>query len=118
MNRERIQKLIDLFETLPDEKVDMSTYYGPEETSDPYACDAVACIAGWTVAALAPERRSPDGWDVDEVAGDILWLDVKTWDALFYPKSFSLGLYTRADAIATLQHLMETGEVRWPERAA
>lgn len=114
MNRERIQQLIDLFETLPDEKVDMTVFQRDgdndhvallSEDALRHCCGTAACIAGWSAAIW------PDTTD------NALDLGADDWTELCLPERWDRdGFYTRTDAIATLKHLLETGEVRWPEK--
>lgn len=125
MNRKRIKQLIDLFETLPDEKVDMRYLVSDEnvEHSTPMRealqkCGTAACIAGWTATLYKGDEPQVQDWFLQR-AGDYLGLSYDDYSALFCPLGFGVeGLYTRTDAITTLKHLLETGEVRWPEKVA
>lgn len=115
MNRERIQQLIDLFETLPDSKVNMSVVFQHADgTTSPaiipiaelqHGCGTAACIAGWAESLFGMS------------ASRALELDPAIDGLLYMPRGWmSPGRYTRLDAIETLKRLLETGEVRWPEK--
>lgn len=108
MNRDRLKILKDHLVSLPNEQVDMSTVL--EERS----CGTVACIKGWA-EALWP-RRNPLG------------LTNAQWQRLFTPYDKAAGRYwyrpgdyTREDAIAALQSLIDNPDDEalpvWPEKA-
>lgn len=132
MNRDRIQALMDLLEGVPDDKFDMRYLFvqpggeGLWAGDAPKArlgrrvqtfvkhCGTAACIAGWT-AVLADPRGQVADWG-SEKAAEYLGISDSQGNRLFVPSELSSPRYTRAAAIATLKHLLETGEVRWPER--
>jgi len=121
MNRERIEKLRDfLRDDVPDERFDMSDYLVPSarSRSNPYqktvgaalkSCGTAACIAGWAQYLFEPRRR----WSF-EIGRDSLGLTDHEAKKLFLPIHLeSLSDIPRARAVATLTHLLETGEVDW-----
>lgn len=74
-------------------------------------CGTAACIAGWTNAILGnPDSEYDDATD----AAARLGLDEREADDLFTPRGFDVkGRFTRAQAVAVLDHLLETGKVDW-----
>jgi hypothetical protein len=112
MNIERLTQLRDVLAALPDERFDMSTF-GPESSQLLHNCGTVACIAGWAAAIFA-EPGITDG-----AAARTLNLDPDLAHDLFFADDHPLketdGLeaITRSDAVKTLTHLIETGEVKW-----
>lgn len=115
MNKENIQQLIDVLkseEGLKGVTFDMSRYYGEDEV-----CGTVACIAGH--AALLADRlfgftphRAGAAYYIAKS-----WLDISQdqADRLFYALNFPGSIYdvTKAQAVAALEHLRDTGEVDW-----
>jgi hypothetical protein len=98
MNREAVQKVRDTIAAAPAEFVTMQVIGRPE-------CDTPGCIVGWTYTV-----------NKDSTAREFLGLEDAAFDALIAPYCYdSAGAYTQADVIATLDHLLETGEVKWPD---
>lgn len=80
-----------------------------------HPCGTAACIAGWTLALFAPNKR---GGDADD-AQTLLGLDEYQADELFLPQGYrNSRRYTQARAVRTLDHLIATGEVDWDAKPA
>lgn len=114
MNKENIQQVIDVLkseEGLEGVTFDMATFYGEDEV-----CGTVACIAGHAALLADPNaftpRRARPAYDIARS-----WLDisVEQADKLFYALNFPGSIFdiTKAQAIAALEHLRDTGEVDW-----
>jgi hypothetical protein len=95
-----------------------------------HTCNTTACIAGW--AAYAAGYRGNDSEEIEVIAADYLGLNHEPTPVviggqagqLFYPPVFdaapigdrdSSGYYqaTPEQAAVVLNHLIETGEVKW-----
>lgn len=119
MNREAIKKVRDVIAGLPRGRFTME-YYASEpgrfgEDIPPghlaHTCNTAGCIAGWTVAALAP--NAPRG-EADEQAAELLGIDHPDALALFMPPGYDTPrLYSQPHAVRVLDHLLATGEVDW-----
>jgi hypothetical protein len=118
VNIERLTQLRDVLAALPDERFDMSTFGQYSDGKDAsgqellHNCGTVACIAGWAAAIFA-EPGITDG-----AAARTLNLDPDLAHDLFFAddhplRSHGLAAITRSDAVKTLTHLIETGEVKW-----
>ena len=111
MNRENIKKLIGALE-------ESKTY---DQARWCHTCGSPACIAGHAAALagatdMGNGRCAVDGRTVfiDDTAIGWTGLDNRQSADLFSPIPFgNLSEATKADAIATLEHLLETGEVDW-----
>jgi len=118
MNRERLTILRDHLASLPDERVDMAVYV--RDLANPTApllpvsrlteCGTAACIAGWAAHLFGGE---PDS------AQRTLELDRGQANDLFCPVGFSAGIFTRQDAIAAIQSMLDSPDDDalpvWPE---
>jgi hypothetical protein len=106
MNVGRLKKLRDFLATLPEEKFDMETWGRP-------ICNSPRCIAGWAAwyfkikGAYFPNL--PHGFDETKVSAFFELED----SSLFLPET--LEGRTMGEALQVLDHLIETGEVSWPE---
>lgn len=122
MNKEAILAVADAIEgsTIPDLAFNMNYFYVPmRDVSDPidelveaaHGCGTVACIAGWACAVFG-ETFDPRF----DRARDILGLTAEQGEQLFFADGALDGLQDipKADAVAVLRHLAETGEVVWP----
>lgn len=117
MNRENILKVADAIEqhSIPDLGFNMSdvvfTYSHGHFDKSGHDCNTVACIAGWAKAASLGHKPGNDT-RIDDVE---IWLGIDDVQAaeLFMPDDWEYGGYTPAQAVRTLRHLAETGEVRW-----
>lgn len=94
-------------------------------------CGTVACIAGWTCALLAPQTslsiyNTPDKaqqlFGLTQAQANALFFaipsegEARGWDRTYDdrdPKWPDLDEITADQAVATLDRLIETGEVRW-----
>jgi len=114
MNKENIQKLIDVLkseEGLKGVTFDMATFYGEDEI-----CGTVACIAGHAALLTDPNaftpRRAGTAYNIARS-----WLDISVEQAnkLFYALNFPGSIFdiTEDQAVAALEHLRDTGEVDW-----
>lgn len=104
MNKARILELTDFIEALPDHKFDMSVYED---------CGTPCCIGGWAVwkydRPLFNHLVASRGI-FQEPAASVLGLDEEQAGGLFN------GFGSKQQAVATLRHLAETGEVLWSMR--
>lgn len=104
MNRERLTILRDHLASLPDERVKM------EVCREERDCGTVACIMGWA-------------WTLWEQYGAQVSLALTSAqaDRLFMPPEYEDGRYTRSDAIAAIQSMLDSPDDDalpvWPERA-
>lgn len=124
MNVGNILKVADAIEqaTVPGLGFNMGTVYngrGVFEDLSGHSCGTVACIAGWTLAAVegAPDRYGTQ--KAMEVAAQWLGLhldsDDNTGEAaeLFLPEGFEEDIHTPAQAVRCLRNLAITGKVDW-----
>lgn len=118
LNRENVQKVRDFIAALDPKHFNMRYWTTRLEGGAPHyvshsdliahRCGSCACIGGWTEALLSESE------DEERDAGDLLGLGEVDRDALFYPDN--VGPYediTIPQAVAVLDHLLETGEVDW-----
>ena len=137
MNTERILRLANFIESLPDERLDMC-FWAKDEDGDEnleqspatvlHNCGTAACIGGWTEALFNPGRSTFLGtqglWDESpaavvptDSAGDLLGLTVAQAHDLFMPPMteprLSWSDITPTIAADTLRRLAETGRVEW-----
>ena len=124
MNKENILKVADGIEkhSVPDLGFNMRFFCielaeiddGNEGVADHsgHDCGTVACIAGWSNAIRTGGR--PEEIDPDEEA-EWLGLSQGRADALFFPHlpREEWAAISQDQAIRTLRHLAETGEVDW-----
>lgn len=127
MNKERIQKLIDYLETLPEERFDYGNFFssGKPSSDDPFnecvydnivesaknncspiECGTAACVAGhtcflfWDEAKTEIANHSP----ISYIAKNILGIDNVVERQLFYAYCDAA---TKANAISRLKHLLK-----------
>lgn len=127
MNRPRLQILADHLRSLPDERFDMANWFSKEGENDTlralaspgafvHECGTAACVAGWAVALFSPRGAN---W-CDDTARDELDLSARQAAALFEPHNFEDGRYTRTDAIAAIQSMLDSPDDDalpvWPSR--
>ena len=116
-NAENIRKVIEM---IKDEQnyFDMSTWNRMGDVNinyPPNVCGTPACIGGWSEAIIKHELKiaqDPDFFDYLDEAVIAEWLGIMPEDAeeLFY----GIGtIATREEAIAHLEHIIETDEVNW-----
>lgn len=127
MNKENILKVADAIEhhSIPWLGFNMASFCmtagGMNPDRSGHGCGTVACIAGWGAAVSGTPKETLLGdFDADDVAKEFMALSNDQCNDLFYAKShpkFSRGgLWTyipQDQAIRTLRHLAETGEVDW-----
>ncbi|MDB5531558.1 MAG: hypothetical protein JWR51_4661 [Devosia sp.] len=122
MNKENILKVADAIEqhSIPDLGFNMHnwTYAADSVVTDHsgHNCRTVACIAGWA-ARVATGHMIRDSYS-EEVAAEFFGMDGENDDpaALFSPRNIDSDLWRSIDqqqAVLTLRHLAETGEVDW-----
>jgi hypothetical protein len=99
MNIRNLTKLKNFLETLEPARFDMRQWSDGDLIHD---CGTTGCIGGWT-EALWPDR------------GAMLTLDLTDQEAvaLFFPPSGPTRVATPKQAAAVIDHLIETGEVKW-----
>lgn len=126
MNRERIQILRDHLASLPDDRFDIRFWF-TDDQGEPHTdihrsvfdpkevvneCGTAACIGGWAFALFMSEVFVDNENFIDQLAS-LMALTVEEAGELFMPDGHHAGIQTREDAIRTLDHLLETGEVVW-----
>ena len=133
LNIANLQKTRDLIASQPPEALKMDSWfadedafdyvYGEDEDGDEgligirtpeHTCGTAACIGGWAVMQLARDLGVtviPTEWGIGSAAARYLGLDSTQADRLFHPSYLSER--TQAEALATLNHLIATGEVEW-----
>jgi len=105
VNTENLRKVRDHIASLPPEQVNMGVLVGER------SCGTVACVAGWAGVLSGGVNAQ-------------LWLNIGYDDAdkLFTPPGWRTDnrrrvehtkRYPKARVVATLDHLIETGEVDW-----
>lgn len=100
---------------------DMSRFLGAHDGRDNDGtaisgpCNTAGCLAGWAVNLFIknPTVHDLDTRSIAEVAGKILDLTGIEESALFLPLSYAVR--TREEAIAVLDHILETGKIEWPD---
>ena len=112
MDIPRVTQLRDFLATLPPSSFDMSIW-GTYES-----CNTAVCIGGWAVRLFNLKQPPLRGLFVKLIAGeklvaDHLGLTEDQADALFYPPNYKDHYYPLQQAVAVLDHLIETGEVDW-----
>ncbi len=113
MNVDAIRKVRDQIAGLPPEQFDMRFLAAragvaaePATYGDIlHSCDTAACIAGWSIAVLAPES---DGYWADaQTAADLLDLGEADAEQLFTPDGFrQTGRYTQPMAVAVINKMI------------
>ena len=131
MNVPNIQRVRDLIASQPPEALKMDSWFSDENhfsyvySDDEDAgliglrvpehnCGTAACIGGWAVTQMARDLGVtviPTVTGVGSTAAEYLGLDPTQSDRLFHPSNLSER--TQAEALATLDHLIATGEVQW-----
>lgn len=127
--KQNLRDLRDLIAGLPEKRFDMRTLAAvadPHGDLDEHSiaslnggCDTCGCIAGWALALKIAKEGGPlSTWGLDrDDAADWLGLNSDEGLQLFLPAHWkTAGYYTKADALATLDHLIETGEVKWANK--
>jgi len=130
MNIDRIKQLRDFMATLPPERIRMDRFIsviakdnpdieddvdddlylkGAKTALDRHPCGTCACIAGWANYLFAPNEPQP----CTTTARRALDLTYQQDSALFTPAGWETDPPSPAQVLATLDHLIETGEVRW-----
>lgn len=107
INVKNIKRVRKAIATHDGTRFDMRNWPMPEDVR----CGTAACIGGWTEAVLF---RGPHGASVDQICERLGITKVQS-NALFFMEktNHSLGGRTRAEALAVLDRLIETGEVDW-----
>ncbi len=133
LNIANLQKTRDLIASQPPEALKMDSWFTSDDFDyvygeDPqgfdeligirppdfeHTCGTAACIGGWAVTQMARDLGVaviPTDQGVGATAAKYLGLDSGQTDQLFHPKAFNL---TQDEALATLDHLIATGDVQW-----
>lgn len=127
MNRERITQLRDVLAELPPERFNIRYWATDRATGRPHPilstfeadfsivkhdCGTAACIAGWALTLFKPEVTN-----IGSSAQTVLGLTNEQAYELFEPEGYSdedaNERFTAQAAVAALDHLLDTGEVRW-----
>lgn len=124
MNIERLKLLRDFISIVPKEKFNMdfwcatidengeltSTIRGPTSSEEMlHTCGTVACLGGWTEVLF--DNHVDFG-----SAHRLLGLTEEQGNSLFHPDGGAWWAITREDAVSTIDRLIETGDVVWPEK--
>jgi len=120
MNVENIKRVRDHIAGLPAERFNMDCWAVGAGQTFPFQlgaeaflsdCGTCGCIGGWTNAVFREGVLYSQ-----HAAAKRLGLNEETADALFFPDQAITGSYdtiTIPEAVAVLDHLIETGEVDW-----
>ena len=110
MNAEKVRELADFIERRTDLEFDQRMPEIPE-------CNSAGCITGFAVMLWGSNESD---LTFSNSLKRELALDVDRLCKLFNPQGSSMdtgitdnGYITRAQAVRTLRHLADTGEVRW-----
>lgn len=112
MNAENILKVAKAIEqhSIPDLGFNMGVVCGKARYDLPdlsgHNCGTVACVAGWTNKVFNTPASAA-------AAGDILGLSDDVSELLFLPEGWTENDIKPDQAVRTLRHLAETGEVDW-----
>ena len=106
MNRENIKRVRDHLAELSPERFDMEVW-GPGPKALRHDCGASACIAGWAQAILSPRSTMDPWWKAER----LFELSPEQSADLFLAPGHRDA--TTSQAVAVLDHLLETGEVDW-----
>jgi hypothetical protein len=130
MNTTNLQRIRDLIASQPPEALKMDAWFTGADydlkwndedqlvsiviPEIEHTCGTAACIGGWAMVQLSHDLGtqdipSPDGFSTE--ARNFLGLTPTQAGELFYPSNITAR--TQADALATLDHLIATGEVKW-----
>lgn len=124
MNRERVLAVRDAIKAAPAHKFNMRNYFMDIKTLGNLTrrewpinindCQTAACIAGWTNIV----RGANGQWIGSFAESSWLGLQQDQADYLFHPPGFRHETqfkkkFTKSRALAVLQRLADTGEVRW-----
>ena len=97
-------------------KFDMMVMWSPP--IEGHSCETAMCIAGLTVvlAGEDPEYTDAEGCIISK-ATELLEISELNAENLFFAKNSILGWSRITPEMATyaVNHLLETGEVEWPE---
>lgn len=107
INKENVQKLIDLVDDLPDEKFNMVDFFVPND------CGTAYCLCGLVNCILLDRPRECAG--NERAARTFLGFsdDLDLGYELFYGGSLKRPDVTREMAINVLKILRDTGRVDW-----
>ena len=110
MNKANILKLADHIERLDPEEFNQRVFA--------HDCGTPACIAGHALALAGRWGGGVEGSTEDHPVGlAAKWLGIdKDTRALLFdsqPRGYATNYPTKEDAVATLRHLAETGDVVW-----
>jgi hypothetical protein len=106
MNIPNLTRVRDHIASLKPEQFNMDRWNYNEATGRPasliHDCGSCGCIGGWT-EALFPDEEADVTLGLDNYGND-----------LFYPKAnINYRSITIPQAVAVLDHLIKTGEVKW-----
>lgn len=106
----------------PNDAPYIADYRADRKDNTGHDCGTVACVAGWTVALDAVKRgdkglKTIEGMgsrEVEQEARRLLDLSYEDAHDLFFPPATrQFGRIKPEDAVKTLRHLAEAGEVAW-----
>jgi deoxyribodipyrimidine photolyase-like uncharacterized protein len=123
MHVEKILKLADFLETVPDERFNMNYFFRGTDHDYRYiienggSCGTAACVAGWASIRFKEEALSllTPTLGLETAVKQILDLTWGEVDRLFYGGEARRYLWTltRKQAISVLRHFARTGTVDW-----
>ena len=105
MDKENIRALIDTLKV--SETYDQSRY------THFHNCETPACIAGHAVALSGELVDALDYGTMEETAASFMGISFSDASGMFEAAPLSNSEPTREDAVAMLEHFLETGEVDW-----
>lgn len=117
-NETNIRKVIDHIK-IEDNYFNMADWNieDPDEQSvyPKNVCGTPSCIGGWAESINRFEDKIPQSVEIrDDKVGDWLGLEYSQAVDLFYPcVPGGMGIITREQAVAHLEHIIVTGEVNW-----
>jgi hypothetical protein len=115
--RERLEYLRDFLRELPDEKLNMSSYFHDQVGSRgwvprkalKHSCGTAACVAGWSISLFRSREPQQTNW---ESARQVLGLSNGDAGRLFTPPGWSgEEAFSPQKAADAIQAYLDTGEV-------
>ena len=105
MDKENIRALIDTLKVSETYDQSLYTHY--------HDCETPACIAGHAVALSGELVAALDYGTMEETAASFMGISRRVADWIFDGSPLPNSDPTREDAVAMLEHFLETGMVDW-----